>query len=148
MFNLPSADDTFPGQVQLVIIDREGAKQEVTFTAHFNRLEQTEINELVEAIRHRTAVLQAIDDGRTLPDSAKGLPTLDDVHIADRVLGGWGEDLLFGGEPMDYDYDTKRRVCEFQGMATAITTAWMKLAFEGGAKKQTSSKSRGSGIAK
>jgi hypothetical protein len=148
MFDLLSAGDTFPGQVELVIIDHEGARQEVTFTAHFNRLEQTEINELVEAIRHRTAVLKAIEDGRTLPDSAKGVATLDDVHIADRVLGGWGEDLLAGDEPMDYDADTKRRVIEFEVMATAIATAWMKLAFEGRGKKQTSPKSRGSGIGK
>jgi hypothetical protein len=33
-------------------------------------------------------------------------------------------------------------------MATAIATAWMKLAFEGEGKKQTSSKSRGNGIGK
>jgi len=148
MFDLLGAGDTFPGQVELAIIDQEGARQEVTFTAFFNRLEQTEINELVEAIRHRTAILKAIEDGRTLPDAAKGVTALDDVHVADRVLGGWGDDLLAGDEPMEFDEDSKRRVIQFPGMASAIATAWMKLAFEGGGKKQTSSKSRGNGIGK
>lgn len=148
MFDLLSAGDTFPGQVELSIIDHEGAREEVTFTAHFNRLEQTEINELVEAIRHRTAVLKAIEDGRTLPDAVNGVAALDDVHIADRVLGGWGDDLLADDDPMEFDEDSKRRVIQFPGMATAIVTAWMKLAFEGAGKKPTSSKSRGNGIGK
>jgi len=148
MFDLLSVGDTFPGQVELNILTRDGARETVTFTAYFNDLEQTEINEMVEAIRHRAAVLKAIEDGRTPPDAAKGVAVLDDVHIADRVLAGWGDDVRKGGEPVEFDDDSKREVIQKRGMATAIATAWMKLAFEGEGKKQTSSKSRGNGIGK
>lgn len=145
-FDILKAGTTFPGKVTLSLVYPDGSKQEASLTILFNRLPQNEINELVEAIRYKQSVLKAIEDGREPPNASKGLTTMDDVHIADRVVGGWGDDYVADGEPIPFNEESKQELINFHGMAGAIVMEWMNLAFEGEGKKRTSSKSRANGI--
>jgi hypothetical protein len=151
-FDVFKVGDTFKAEVKHNVTLEDGTRQDITFTAIFERMEQTEIQELNEAIRHYRAVLLAIEDGREPPSAAKGVQSVDYVFIANRVLQGWGDDMLYDEEPWKFDEDSKRQVIQFPGMAQAIADAWTEsTAPETGKKsssRPTSGKSRGNGIGK
>jgi hypothetical protein len=147
-FDFLKVGDTFKAEVKHNVTLQDGTRQNITFTAFFERMEQTEIQELNEAIRHYRAVLLAIEDGREPPNAAKGVQSVDYVHIANRVLQGWGDDMLYGEEPWTFDEDSKRKVIQFPGMAQAIADAWTESTAPETAKKSTSKKLRGNGFDK
>jgi hypothetical protein len=147
-FDFLKVGDTFRAEVKHNVTLQDGTRQNITFTAFFERMEQTEIQELNEAIRHYRAVLLAIEDGREPPNAAEGVQSVDYVHIANRVLQGWGDDMLYDEEPWTFDEDSKRKVIQFPGMAQAIADAWTESTAPETAKKSTSGKSRGNGIGK
>jgi hypothetical protein len=78
--------------------------------------------------------------------------SVDYVYIANRVLQGWGDDMLYGEEPWKFDEDSKRQVIQFPGMAQAIADTWTEsTAPETGKKsssRSTSGKLRGNGFDK
>jgi hypothetical protein len=147
-FDFYEVGDIFKAEVKHNVTLEDGTRRDITFTAFFERMEQTEIQELNEAIRHYRAVLLAIEDGREPPSAAKGVQSVDYVHIANRVLQGWGDDMLYDGEPWTFDEDSKRKVVQFPGMAQAIADAWKESTAPETGKKPTSGKSRGNGIGK
>jgi len=81
-FDFFKVGDTFKAEVKHNVILEDGTRKNITFTAFFERMEQTEIQELNEAIRHYRAVLLAIEDGREPPNAAKGVQSVDYVYIA------------------------------------------------------------------
>ena len=145
-FDFYEVGDIFKAEVKHNVTLEDGTRRDITFTAFFERMEQTEIQELNEAIRHYRAVLLAIEDGREPPSAAKGVQSVDYVHIANRVLQGWGDDMLYDGKPWQFDEDSKRKVVEFPGMAQAIADAWKESTAPETAKKSTLGRSRGNGI--
>ncbi len=147
-FDFYEVGDIFKAEVKHNVTLEDGTRRDITFTAFFERMEQTEIQELNEAIRHYRAVLLAIEDGREPPSAAKGVQSVDYVHIANRVLQGWGEDMLYDEQPWTFDEDSKRQVIQFPGMAQAIVNAWTESIAPETAKKPTSGKLRGNGIGK
>jgi hypothetical protein len=147
-FDFVKVGDTFKAEVKHNVTLENGARQNITFTAIFERMEQTEIQELNEAIRHYRAVLLAIEDGREPPSAAKGVQSVDYVDIANRVLRGWGDDMLYDEQPWEFDEDSKRQVIQFPGMAQAIVDAWTESTAPETGKKPTSGKLRGNGIGK
>jgi hypothetical protein len=147
-FDFLKIGDTFKAEVKHNVTLKDGKREDIAFTAFFERMEQTEIQELNEAIRHYRAVLLAIEDGREPPSAAKGVQSVDYVHIANRVLQGWGEDMLYDEQPWTFDEDSKRQVIQFPGMAQAIVNAWTESTAPETAKKPTSGKLRGNGIGK
>jgi hypothetical protein len=147
-FDFYEVGDIFKAEVKHNVTLKDGTRRDITFTAFFERMEQTEIQELNEAIRHYRAVVVAIEDGREPPSAAKGVQSVDYVHIANRVLQGWDEDMLYDGKPWEFDEDSKRKVIQFPGMAQAIADAWTESTAPETGKKSTSGKSRGNGIGK
>jgi len=147
-FDFYEVGDIFKAEVKHNVTLEDGTRRDITFTAFFERMEQTEIQELNEAIRHYRAVLLAIEDGREPPSAAKGVQSVDYVHIANRVLQGWGDDMLYDGDPWKFDEDSKRKVVQFPGMAQAIADAWAESTAPETGKKPTSGRSRGNGIGK
>ena len=147
-FDFYEVGDIFKAQVKHNVTLRDGTRRDITFTALFERMEQTEIQELNEAIRHYRAVLLAIEDGREPPSAAKGVQSVDYVFIANRVLQGWGDDMLYAEEPWTFDEDSKRKVIQFPGMAEAICNTWKESTAPETGKKPTSGKLRGNGFDK
>ena len=147
-FDIFKVGDTFKGEVKHNLTLEDGTRETITFTAYFARMEQTEIQELNEAIRHYRAVVLAIEDGREPPSAAQGVQSVDYVHIANRVLEGWGEDMLYDGSPWEFNKDSKRTVVEFPGMAKAIADTWTELNGPETGKKPTSKPSQRNGFAK
>ena len=87
-----------------------------------------------------------------MPEAAKGATSVSDIDWADRILGGWGEDVRdSGGDPLEYTEEEKNKVLRIEGMASAIVAAWLKVKGLDGdseGKPPTSGKSRGNGIGK
>ena len=148
-FNIDLVGSTFSGEVKLSI-PIEGGREEVSFTAIFERGQQTEIEEMRESFRAYAAVIQAINNGTEPPAAAEGLERLSLVPIAQKVLVGWGDDMQAGddNEPMEFTAESKKRVIEFPGMADALVRVWNTLTDPEAGKKPTSRPSRGNGIAK
>ena len=74
-FNIDLVGSTFSGEVKLSI-PVEGGREEVSFTAIFERGQQTEIEEMREAFRAYAAVIQAIAK-KSLEGGADGVePTV------------------------------------------------------------------------
>ena len=153
MFDKLNLDGTYPCQVVLKgAILKNGDTEDLAFTAKFNRMDQEEVNSLTQAIWHWDQTRKAIAEGRLLPDAAKGATNVSDIDWADRILGGWGEDVRdSGGDPLEYTEEEKNKVLRIEGMASAIVAAWLKLKGLDGdsaGKPPTSGKSRGNGIGK
>ncbi|MCE2836674.1 MAG: hypothetical protein LW834_06900 [Cyanobium sp. 49614_E6] len=148
-FNIDQVGSTFSGEVKLSI-PIEGGREDVSFTAIFERGQQTEIEEMREKFRAYAAVIQAINNGTESPAAAEGLERLSLVPIAEKVLVGWGDDMRGGddNEPMEFTPDSKKRVIEFPGMADALVCVWNTLTDPEAGKKPTSKPSRGNGIGK
>lgn len=148
-FNVDQVGSTFSGEVKLSI-PIEGGREEVSFTAIFERGQQTEIEEMREAFRAYAAIIQAINNGTEPPAAADGLERLSLVPIAEKVLVGWGDDMQSGddGEPLEFTAESKKRVIEFPGIADALVRVWNTLTDPEAGKKPTSKPSRGNGIAK
>ncbi len=148
-FNLDKVGSTFSGEVKLNI-QTDGGREEVSFTAIFERGQQTEIEEMRERFRAYVAVIQAIENGSEPPAAADGLERQSLIPIAEKILVGWGDDMQGGddGEPLEFTPETKRRVIEFPGMSDALVSVWNTLTDPGTGKKSTSKTSRGSGIGK
>ena len=148
-FNIDQVGSTFSGEVKLSI-PIEGGREEVSFTAIFERGQQTEIEEMRESFRAYAAVIQAINNGTEPPAAAEGLERLSMVPIAEKVLVGWGDDMQGGddNEPMEFTPESKKRVIEFPGMADALIRVWHTLTDPESGKKPTSKPSRGNGIGK
>ena len=131
---------------------KNGDIEDLVFTAKFNRMDQEEVNTLTQAIWLWDQTRTAITEGRLLPDAAKGATNVSDIDWADRILGGWGEDVRNpSGDPLEYTEEEKNKVLRIEGMAAAIVAAWLKIkGFNGDSegKPPTSKKSRGNGIGK
>ena len=153
MFDKLNVDGTYPCRVVLKgAVLKNGDTEDLAFTAKFNRMDQEEVNSLTQAIWHWDQTRKAIAEGRLLPDAAKGATNVSDIDWADRILGGWGDDVRdSNGDPLEYTEEEKNKVLRIEGMASAIVAAWLKLkGLEGDSegKSPTSSKSRGNGIGK
>jgi hypothetical protein len=119
-------------------------------------MEQDDINVLTEAIWKWHATRKAVEDGRLLPSATDGARNVTDVQLADKILGGFTEEVRNErGEPMVYNEKEKNKVLQCEGMASALINAWMKVKGlssdnegDSGGKKPTSAKSRASGIGK
>jgi hypothetical protein len=113
-------------------------------------MDQEEVNTLTQAIWHWDQTRKAINEGRLLPEAAKGATNVSDIDWADRILGGWGEDVRDpGGEPLEYSEEEKNKVLRIEGMASAIVAAWLKVKGLDGdseGKPPTSKKLRGNGF--
>jgi hypothetical protein len=153
MFDKLNVDGTYPCKVVLKnAILKNGDTEDLVFTAKFNRMDQQEVNTLTQAIWHWDQTRKAITEGRLLPEAAKSATNVSDIDWADRILGGWGEDVRDpGGDPLEYTEEEKNKVLRIEGMASAIVAAWLKLKCLDGdseGKPPTSRKSRGNGIGK
>jgi hypothetical protein len=153
MFDVLSLDGTYPCKVVLKgAVLESGETKDLACTFLFNRMEQDDINKLTAAIWKWDATRKAIDDGRLLPSATDGEENVTDVHLADRILGGFTDEVHDrNGDPMVYNEENRNKVLQCEGMASAFIASWMKvkgLSVDSEGKKQTSSKSRGSGIGK
>jgi hypothetical protein len=153
MFDKINVDGTYPCRVVLEgAVLKNGDIEDLAFTAKFNRMDQEEVNTLTQAIWLWDQTRKAITEGRLLPDAAKGATNVSDIDWADRILGGWGEDVRDpSGDPLEYTEEEKNKVLRIEGMAAAIVAAWLKIkGFNGDSegKPPTSGKSRGNGIGK
>ena len=158
MFDKLNVDGTYPCRVVLKgAVLKNGDTEDLAFTAKFNRMDQEEVNSLTQAIWHWDQTRKAIAEGRLLPDATKGATNVSDIDWADRILGGWGEDVRDpGGDPLEYTEEEKKKMLRIEGMASAIVAAWLKLKGLNGdsddgdseGKPPTSRKSRGNGIGK
>jgi hypothetical protein len=153
MFDKLNVDGTYPCRVVLKgAVLKNGDTEDLAFTAKFNRMDQEEVNSLTQAIWHWDQTRKAIAEGRLLPNAANGVTNVSDIDWADRILGGWGDDVRdSNGDPLEYTEEEKNKVLRIEGMASAIVAAWLKLKGLDGdneGKPPTSVKSRGNGIGK
>jgi hypothetical protein len=153
MFDKINVDGTYPCRVVLEgAVLKNGDTEDLAFTAKFNRMDQEEVNSLAQAIWLWDQTRKAITEGRLLPDAAKGATNVSDIDWADRILGGWGEDVRNpSGDPLEYTEEEKNKVLRIEGMASAIVAAWLKIkGFNGDSegKPPISKKLRGNGFDK
>jgi hypothetical protein len=153
MFDKLDVDGTYPCRVVLEgAILKNGDRGDFAFTAKFNRMDQEEVNTLTQAIWHWGQTQKAIAEGRLLPDAIKGATNVSDIDWADRILGGWGEDVRdSNGDALEYTEEEKSKALRIEGMASAIVAAWLKLKGLDGdseGKPPTSKKLRGNGFDK
>jgi len=153
MFDKLNVYGTYPCRVVLEgAVLKNGDTENLAFTAKFNRMDQEEVNSLTQAIWLWDQTRKAITEGRLLPEAAKGATNVSDIDWADRILGGWGEDVCNpNGDPLEYTEEEKNKVLRIEGMASAIVAAWLKIkGFNGDSegKPPTSKKLRGNGFDK
>ena len=151
MFDKLNLDGTYPCRVVLKgAILKNGDTEDLAFTAKFNRMDQEEVNRLTQAIWQWEETKNAVSAGRLLPEATKGATSVSDIDWADRILGGWGEDVRDpSGDPLEYSEEEKHKVLRIEGMASAIVAAWLKLKGLDGdseGKSSTSGKLRKNGI--
>jgi hypothetical protein len=151
MFDKINVDGTYPCRVVLKgAVLKNGDTEDLVFTAKFNRMDQEEVNSLTQSIWQWEETRKAISAGRLLPEAAMGATNVSDIDWADRILGGWGEDVRDpSGDPLDYTEEEKNKVIRIEGMASAIVAAWLKIKGLDGdseGKPTTSKKLRGNGF--
>jgi hypothetical protein len=149
-FNIDKAGTTFTGKVEFSYPAGGGKQEHGSFTAIFERGQQTEIENMREEFRSYIAIIRAIELGSLEPSAADGLERKSLLPIADKILAGWEEDMLGGDDdkPMSFTAENKKKVIEFPGVANALVSAWNTLTDPEVGKPLTSGKSRGNGFGK
>jgi hypothetical protein len=149
-FNIDRAGTTFTGKVEFSYPIGDGKQEHGSFTAIFERGHQTEIENMREEFRAYIAIIRAIELGSLEPSAADGLERKSLLPIAEKILVGWGEDMLEGDNdnPKPFTAENKKKVIEFPGVANALVSAWNTLTDPEVGKPPTSGKSRGNGIGK
>lgn len=112
MFTLDD-DTTYWFPVQVKMATNEGRQRTFTFDAEFERLPQSELEDLLERVRRGA-------------DPEKDDPPVRDREVVDRVFRAWRKVFGPDGSELVVNDTNRERLLETHPTQASIVRAWMK----------------------
>lgn len=115
MFQLVGQSDEIKWPVKVAFVDGNGKAMPKTFIAHFPRLSQSEIDEIV-----KRAKLTEEADSDSVDDK------LTDDELARKVLIGWDEVIDDQGQPVEFSPAMRDKLLEIFPVRPSVVKAWFE----------------------